>query len=41
MKQYMTPSMNCLAILEEDILTASFQNADEGMGDSINYCDLL
>ena len=41
MKQHMTPNMNCLAILEEDILTASFQNADEGMGDSVNYFDLL
>ena len=40
MKHYTTPSMSCLPLPDADILTASFQTADEGLGDSINYYDL-
>lgn len=33
--------MSRLALPEEDVLTSSFQSANEGMGDCIDYINLL
>lgn len=40
MKHYTAPRVILLSVPAEDILTASFAQSNEGLGDSIHYDDL-